>query len=423
MKFKIILLILLTGSLALVTGCWDYKEYETLALVSVVGFDTDSSARQVTVTVEYLVPGGSVSQAASGSSKANSSTVVKATGFSIDDALTNIQQATGKKLFFGYMEEIVIGEDAAKRITKDIVGYIDRTPNIRTSAYITITQGKAEKVLSTIDPNASQSSGKNIHNLIEQSLNSGSAFPVTIQDFNERGAISGEESVAPKISVEDVTQSKSSGSPSGSSSEPSGETNGQEAVVLSDLKKGFDKIDGIAAFQQGNLVGWLTGDECTGLGWICNQKNYPYEVVKTSLENNVQNTLVFRVTDSNCDIKIKFENDEPVINISEYAEADLRKLPSNIDNGSLTPDAVSRLEKELAGNVKKEIIDALNKGQKQLKTDVFGIGFDLYRQYPKLWHSKYEKNWAEIFPTLQTSVSVDAKVTNTGTNLKNSPTK
>jgi spore germination protein KC len=425
MRLKSIVLILITVSFIFLCGCWDYREYESLAMVSVLGFDTDGTTSQVTVTARYLVKdGGSSSQATGGSAKATTgSTAVKATGLSIDDACTKIQQATGKNLFYGYMDEIVIGENAAKQITADIIGYINRTPNIRMSAYLTVTSGKAEEVLSTYDPNNSDPTGKTIHNLIDQSINSGSAFPVTIQSFEESLVINGEEPVAPVITVEQMAQSKNSGTSSANSFENSGDSVETGAVELGEQKEGYDKINSIAAFQNGELAGWLEGRECTGLGWICNQKLNVLESVKTSSENNVMNTFVFRVTNSNCDIKTKLDDGKPVIYINAYVEADLRKFSNNINADFLTPDVISLLEKGLADNVRTDIKAAVQKGQKELKTDIFRIGFNFYRQYPKLWHTQYEKSWNQIFPTLQINVNVDAKVIDTGTSIRKFPVK
>ncbi len=422
MRIKIVIIMLITVLLSSSCGCWDYKEYEELAMVSALGFDTDGTTRQVTVTVEYLLPGGNSSQATGGSAKTTTdSTAVKATGMSIDDALVKIQQVTGRKLFFGYMQEIVIGENAAKQITKDIIGYIDRTPNIRTSAYLAIAQGKAEDVLSTADPNVNVPTSKNIHNLIDQSLNSGSAFPVTIQSFEEELAISGEEPVAPEITVEEMNQSQSgtsSSTSSGNSFDNSGNSINEGAVELNIPTNGYYKIDGMAVFQSDKLVGWLKGNECKGLGWIYNQELNPYEIVKTSSENNVMNTLIFRVTNSNCKIKIELENGKPVVYINAYVESDLRKFSNNIKADFLTPDVIDLLEKGLADNVRNDITSAIEKGQKELKTDIFNIGFNFFRQYPELWHSKYEKNWTQIFPTLKVNVNVEAKVIDTGTSIR-----
>lgn len=189
-------------------------------------------------------------------------------------------------------------------------------------------------------------------------------------------------------------------------------------IVLSTHKKGYYKIDGMAAFKDNKLVGWFNGDESIGQCWIAGQKINAYESIKTSSKEKVANTIICRVTNSSCKIKVKFENGKPVANIYAYVEADLRKESQNLNVNFLTHDIINSLDKKLAVNVKTEISDAIKKGQKVLKTDAFGIGFSLYRQYPKLWHSSYEKRWDQIFPTLKINVYVDAKVLNTGTSIK-----
>jgi spore germination protein KC len=432
MRIKTLFILFIAVSLIFTCGCWDYREYENLAMVSAVGFDIDNSTSTVTVTMQYLVPAGNniTAQTNGGSPKPTTGTaVVIATGPSIDDALQKIQQVTGKKLFYGYMQEIVVGGNAARHITKDIIEYIDRTPNIRTSAYIAITQGKAEDVLDTIDPNATEPPSKEIHGLIDESINSGSAYPVTIQSFEENLVISGEEPVAPEISAVETGESNnsssssstSSGSSLNSSSSDSSENTGNSfngsAYVIDKQKNGYFKIDGIAVFQSDKLVGQLDGNECLGLGWITNQNYYLYEVVKTSSEQNVMNTLIFRVTNSNCKIKVELENDKPVVNINAYVEADLRKFSNNINADYLTPDVMEMMEKGLADNVRTDINAAIEKGQKELKSDIFCFGFDFYRQEPNLWHSEYEKKWEQIFPTLKINVNVSAKVVDTGTSI------
>lgn len=415
MKANKVLSILIATSLVLLTGCFDYNEYENLALVSAIGIDTDNTNSQVTVTVEYLEP----SSGSSSSKAATSSVVVKATGLAIADALTKIQEATGKKIFYGYLDEFVIGENAAKKMMKDILGYANRAPTIRTSAYLVITKETAEKVLSTINPNVTHPTGQNIHNLIEQSLNSGSAFPVRLQDFVEKMAISGQEPVAPMISIESAASpSTSSSTSTDASSDTYEKMTDRGSIKLGELKKGYENIDGIAAFQNSELVGWLAGRECTGLGWITGHKITPYEIVKTSSESNAQNTLIFRIENSKCNVKVNYDNGRPVANINASVEAELRKYSSNLNPELMAPATVSLLEKKLADNVGIDINAALKKGQKELKTDIFGIGFDFYRQYPALWHSRYEKKWKDIFPTLQINVNVTAKLTNTGTSIK-----
>ncbi len=426
MKIKNIVILLFCVSLVFLCGCWDYREYDDLTLVSAVGFDTDGTNKQVTVTLQSLVPSGGNSSQAGGSKSKTGSITEKATAASIDEALTKIQNIDQNRLFYGYMQEIVLGADAAEQITGDIMGFIDRTPNIRTSAYISVTPGTAEDVISTIETDVNHPSSKTIYSLIDQSTNSGSAFPVTILEFEQKLSESGEDAVAPTVTANkteknsntsDSSLSNSSNVSSVSSSSNADDNIESDAVEV-EQKNGYFKITGVAAYKNDKLAGWLNDKESLGLVWITNQKANPYEVVNTSSEQKVMNKMVFRVTSSKSKIKIQIDDNKPVVTIDTYVEADLRKFANNINADTLTPGVIELMQKSLADNVRTDIKNALNKGQKELKTDIFCIGNNFYKQYPKLWHSEYEKKWDEIFPTLQIKINVTAKVIDTGTSYK-----
>lgn len=411
MRVRALSAFLLTLSFLTFTGCWDYNDYEELTLVSAVGFDMDESTKEITITVEYYIPksGGSTKDEKKGTQSPQNAGVVKASGRTIADSLSAIQQASGKRLYYAYLDVFVVGENAAKSIMKQIIQYSDRTPNIRTTAYVAVTKGKAEDVLSTIDPNLSVPAGRNIHNLIDQAADAGSAFPVHIEDFAEKLVISGVEPVAPLVAV------KSTKEPNTGSSTT---MKGDGPLVITEQKSGFQIIEGIAAFKGDKLVGFLDKEESIGLGWITGKKITPYENVNPSSTKDIKNTLLFDVIKSKSRIGVEFINERPVITIKTSIEADLRKEADNLEYESLTPAAVSMMGKELSNKIRSEIKAAIEKGQKDLKTDIFGFGFASYRKSPKLWHSQYEKRWEDLFPDLQVSVKVDAKIINTGTNVK-----
>lgn len=410
MRIRIVVLSILIISLLFLTGCWDYNDYENLSLVSGVGIDMDETSNQITVTVLYYIP---AQTNAGNGKKIQPFGVVKAAGTTISDALAAIQQTMGKKLFYGYLDAQVIGQTAAKKIMKQIVLFNDCTPNIRTTAYLAIAQGKAEDVLCTFDPNIiSEPTAKNIYNLINLSINSGSAFPVSIADFIQNQAIDGIEPVVPRVTAKLTENSKDSGS--------SENIQNNEPTVISKLKNGFVKIDGMAAFNDAKLIGWLDVKECTGLGYITNKNIATYENVKTSFSNEISKTLIFSVSKTKSKIKAQLENNKPAITVNTYVEAGLRKYDDNKSFDTLTPEAVAIMEKELAKNVSFKMNAAITKAQKNLKSDIFGFGFAFYRSNPKLYHSQYENKWQNVFPNIKVHVNVSAKIINTGSSVKKS---
>lgn len=426
MKTKTVLLFFIIATLLLFSGCWDYTGYEHLALLSSLGVDYDNTSRQVTVSIEYIITNSATqgNGGDGGGSKSNFETI-KASGSTIAEALSEIQQTTRKRLFFSYLGVVVIGKDAATYIMTDILDFIDRTPEIRTSTYTVVTPGKAEDVLSTYNPNANEASGKIIHDMIDQAIDSGKAFPVTIQDIEEDIAVGGRNSVAPRVTIvhdgKSGSDSSSTGSNSSSGSSESSSSNnmtGQEPYKYLEHQNGYQIIDGIAAFNGEKFVGWLEGDECVGLGLLLNKGVTTYENVQVSNADESKKTLVFKISRSNSKIKVQLNKGKPEITVNTYVEADLKKTADGYNQDVLTPDVIALMEQRLEGNVKSQINSAINKGQKELKTDIFCFGFEFYRQYSKQWHSSYEKKWDTIFPDIPVKINVTAKVIDTGTNIK-----
>lgn len=401
------LIISICISMVFTPGCWDYTEFEQMILVSALGVDFDPSSNQVTVSLLYLLPSGGSKKSTDGNGKKPTTTaLIKATDLTVTDALTRIQESTGKKLFFGYLDIMTVGKNAAEKIMTDIIALVDRAPQIRTTAYIVVAEDKASDVLETEDPDQTLGSGKYIYSLVEQSLNSGKAFPVKIHDFIENIAVSGLEPVAPKIKVIRKDQSQTGSSLESSSNEPS----------KPDRKIGFFEINGLAVFNKEYLAGWMDENESVGVNYVLNNKFYPFESIQASSEKTTKKAASFRIMKSKSNIDIQYENDMPVINLNIDAEADLRKYAVNMKPDLQTPEAIDILQQKLSARIKDEISISLKKAQTVLKTDIFGFGYELYRKDPALWRSKYQKKWNDIFPTLQVNINVQVKITNTGTN-------
>ncbi|KZL90775.1 hypothetical protein CLMAG_36860 [Clostridium magnum DSM 2767] len=96
----------------------------------------------------------------------------------------------------------------------------------------------------------------------------------------------------------------------------------------------------------------------------------------------------------------------------------MRKYYTGEGSTYLTPDIIRSMEKKLENSIKSDVMAAIEKGQKEFKSDIFGFGFNLYRQHPREWHKDYEKIWDDIFPDIPIKVNIDAKINNTGTNIR-----
>lgn len=409
MKLKILLLALFFCSPMILSGCWDYVEYEDMVQVSALGIDFDQQSREITLSLQYIptAQGEKAGRTESSSSGTKSKEIVHtATGKSIYEALTKIQQVVFKKLFFGYLQVTVIGKDAAKYKMMDIVELLDRNPDIRSTSLTAVTAGKAEDTLSTFDAALVASSSEEIKNLINLANITGAAYPVSIQDLTAMLAVPGIEATAPRvITVSRMPQPDAKG--------------GIEGNIKYDQERmGDHRIAGIAAFKGENFAGWLEEKESLGLGWITGKKILTYKFSETSDEADTEDIFFYRIRKSKGNIKVQIENDKPTFQVDVKVIADLRKYYSNKGSDFLTPQEVRVMEKKLSDSIRSDIEAVLKRGQKELKSDIFGFGFALFRENWKAWRTEYGKKWDEIFPDLPVAINVEAKIINTGTNIR-----
>lgn len=408
MKIKILLLALIILFPVLHSGCWDYEEYEDLIQVSAIGIDFDKESHKTTVSVQYIPTskGGQAGGNQSSGSSGKTAVVHSATAETLYEALAKIQQVIYKKLFYGYLKVIIIGEDAAKYNLADIIELHDRTSSIRSNSFIVITSGKAENAISTFDASMVAASSQEIFSLLHVTGSIGAAFPVSLMDFTRMLAVPGVEASAPRV----ITISKKP------RPEAKGGTEGN--IRYDEERDGDHRVAGTAAFKGDKFAGWLNEKETLGFGWITGKNIRAYKVSETSGKINTENMFFYRVGNSKGKIKVRVNKGKPIFQVDVKIVADLRKYYSNNGSEFLTPKEVSVMEKKLSDSIRSDIEAALKKGQKDLKSDIFGFGFALFREDVKLWRTEYETKWDKIFPGIPIKINVQSKIINTGPNIR-----
>ncbi|MEA4924281.1 MAG: Ger(x)C family spore germination protein [Syntrophomonadaceae bacterium] len=407
MKKKIALLVLTMLTLQIfVTGCWDYIEYEQMAQVIGIGVDIDNTTKQLTVSHQYLNPQRSNGAESSGTAPSKIGLAFSATDYSNYGAVATLQQVTLNRMFYGYLKVFILGEEAVQNSLADQIDVLDRTPVIRETAYFLVASGTAEKVLCTVEENSSNPSSQIMCGLLKNAGEIGTAFPVTIHDVAEMLAVGGWEVTIPRVisTAEDSNRTITGGS--------------DDIARIDEKYKGGLKISGMAAFKGDKFAGWLDEKETLGFGWITGKNITAYKVIPDQIGTNQSDMLYFRTSKSGSKIKPELVNNEPVINVDVNVEATLRKYYTNDDSVILEPQAITAIEKELTESIRSDIQAALSQGQTELKSDIFGFGFAFFRKYPKLWNTRYEKIWSDIYPDIPVNVTVKVKVRDTGSNIR-----
>lgn len=401
---KLLICFLSILSLITMSGCWDSVEYENLAMISAIGIDYNVETDEFTVSLQKMISKKEANGDGEGSKPSAGGTgVVHAIkNKTIYGAISESQTVITNKLFFGCAKALIIGEDAAKYKLMDIVDLMDRTPTLREEINIVIVQN-AEETLCTDDSANPSPSGIEISGLIKQSINTGTARPVSAMDFQEMLAIGGLEAVAPRIKTS-------------SNEKPEVKGGTEENIRSSEERIGNELISGLAVFKGAHFVGYMDEKESLGYLLITGVKLSKLKTAASS--DNADDFAYYYIKKSSSSMSVKLEDSLPVVYLKVSITAELRKNTNNCEEEILLPEKMEKMESELEDSMRSDIEASLVKCQKEYNSDVYGFGFKLFREDPKLWREKYEGEWDSLFPNIPVKTEVNVRLVGTGTNMR-----
>lgn len=392
------------------TGCWDYSEYEDMAMVFSLGLDSGPGEDGLTMTIEYsaALPGQQGGAGTSGGQAGGTGQEIRqASGKLISSILDSLQEVTDRQIFLGYTRVVVINEDAAKKHMKEIISFFDTTSLIRNSTYILFSKEKAADVLATTGLTGSTTTSKRIEGLLSNSSRGGVSYPISIGEFFLMLSTEGMNPVAPQIIMYSA-KGNESGKPGDLS---------ENEIIPGTVKQtaGQHKISGLAAFNGYQWVGWLNERESRGWIFISNRvkKTGFHKIILDNLNSKDERVPVgFLIKTIKVKNKVKLINGKPEINVTVQLKTELSEYTYTEE--FIKPDILKNLEERLAKSVKDDVEAAINKAQKELHTDIFGFGYSFFKQHTGEWRKNYKDSWNNIFPSVPVYVEVDAKILSTG---------
>jgi spore germination protein KC len=382
-----ILIILLT-----LTGCWNRRELNDLAITEMIGFDKKGDQYEISAQV---VNPGEVATKKGGGSKGAPVVTYSETGNTIFETFRKITARSPRNLYFSHLRVLVISEQLAREGIGKTIDFISRYHQFRTDFFIVVTKGEsAKKILEIYTPPLEIIPGNNIHRALDVS--------------SKYQAGSGKVTLDTLIS--DIISGKKQ--PVVAGIEVAGDKEREEMGT----KENVDKIKpishllsvGLAVFKKDKLVGWLNEEESKS-----------YNFIRDKVKNTVLDIscpkggkLVVEIIRSKSKVKGNIINGKPEVNVELRLEANVADVECEID---LTKTkTIYELEKSSEKKLKDDLLRAINKAQKKYKADIFGFGEAIHCSSPKEW-KKIKKSWDQEFVNVPVNVKVDVKIRRLGT--------
>ena len=361
----------------LLTGCYNYREINELAIVS--GVSIRKVDDEIELTTEVINP--KKEQDAS-SGEEPEFIIYTSRAKSVQEAIRKMIKESPRKMYGAHIEILVIDEGIAREYLMDILDSFARNPEIRSEFKVLV--GKSDDILKITTP-LEKISSENIRNSLENNNKYlGFAKVVTYHELISNVLNPNIELVLPVLSMK-------------------GNVNlGEDKENISNTSvKATSIIDGMAIFRNNKLIGYLTEEESLTYNILRDSvKNF---FIRTSGHDNEY--IVHEII--RLSSKMEFDKNKNEMKITLTGKSAISEVNEKIDLENL--EEVSKLEKELNQELKKMVERSILSIQKKYNSDIFGFGDVIYKSYPKYFQKIKDEFKQDGFQNMKVNVSVKIK--------------
>lgn len=382
MKKILIIIILL-----FLTGCYNYRELNDLAIVSAIAIDYKDNNFEL--SVQIVNP---KKQQDTSSANEPDFIVYDAKAKTLQEGFRQIVNTSPNRIYGSHLETLIISEEIAKNNLDKILDFFAREPEARSEFNILIAKNNtAKEEISTITPLINLSS-TNIMTLLEtNNKNIGIGLPVT---FNE--TLNNYLNPYLEISLPSLELI-------GNENESDKQTNIEQTNTDSKIKLSTTGI-----FKDNKLIGYLSELESIGLNILLNKSKMT--ILSYKCDDN--NYIVSEIDKIKTSIDSNIEKKEININIEGHSIINEMNCNINIKDTKVIDDIENNINKEL----KKIIENTIHTLQNTYNTDSIGIRDILYKSNPSYFKTNYS-NWNNIYKNLKFNINSNLKLYEKGNTL------
>lgn len=339
--FKILLCLYLCFASILLTGCWDQKEINDLAIVLATGIDRTGD-KQIELSVQIANPKVMGGGQQGGSTTGESTIIESATGKSIFDAISELQKKLPRRIFWGHNRIFFLGEKLVENDIRKYMDFLSRYHDLRVGAYVFVTSGKSKDIL-----NASPSLRVTTADVARELANFKIGMKVTLKDLLMMINSTEEVATLPLIQL-----------------------SSSKTLV----------IDGTAVLKKGKMIGKINDKLTKGVLWIRDETD---QLPMTIQLKNHNGLISFNLYQSDTELIPMYKDGNLKMTVKIISECEVMENESNVNLVDHT--LVKKIEKQLANEMNKIIYELLEQVQKDMEADIFGFAKEFHRKYPKEW--------------------------------------
>lgn len=376
---KICLMLLLL--FPILTGCYNYRELNDLAIVTAMSIEKDNDAYKVTVQVVNSKKEQDVSKG----TQPDFITYSKSSK-SIQIALREMVLSSPKKIYGAHIQILLIDEELAKEEIDEILDWLLRDPEIRDEFYVLISQDK--DVLDILTPLDNLSSENITNSLKTTNKYLGLSSLTTYNDLINVYLNKKQELALPSLKIV--------GNESEGKEEENLETSDADAEV---------EISNMAVFKDNTMLGYLTQEESIAYNFVKNN------ITNTLITSNYDDGfIVNEIIESKTMIDANPKKNKITLKIKGTASISEVTTTQNIKD----LNSFKKVQEKLNTDVEKLIKDSIKSTIEKYNSDIYGFE-DLYYKTDYKYYNKIKDKWyEEIFKNIDIEVKSDITIQEKG---------
>ncbi|RNB85965.1 Ger(x)C family spore germination protein [Brevibacillus fluminis] len=375
--------------LLFVSGCWNRRELNELAIAVALAIDKDG--KDYKVSVQVVNPGAVAAKG--GNNSYLPVTFYQQSGGTIFEALRKMTSVSPRKIYLSHLRMLIISEELARNGIGKVLDLVLRDQEVRSDFYVVIAkeEQKAEdtlKILTTIE----KIPAIKLFSSLEASQKAWApTSAITLFDLASTLAEEGKQPVLTGLELRHLNKQ--------------GETRANIDSIQPITTLAYS---GLGVFRRDKLIGWLNEEQSKGYNYITNQVKSTIGEIKCP-KGGIMGLEVIR---SQAKIKGKFVKGQPEITIQVRAEDNVGEVECKVD--LMDPKVIAELEQSAEKQFEQLIMSTISSVQKKYQADIFGFGSALHRADPKAW-KKIRKDWeTKYFPKLKVNIKADIHIRRLG---------
>lgn len=371
--------------MAVLTGCWNSKEFNEMSVVMAIGIDTVDD--QYEISAQVVDP----SQMSRNRPMDRSPTIVfSKRADTIFEAIRKFTTESSRKMYMSHLKFVIFDEETAKKGIKEPLDFLFRDPEVRPDFYLAVVRDNSAKDAVTFVAPTEILPAMDMYKALKVSEKAWApTSAINVKELLQLFTKEGIEPVLTGIRLRNLEKGRTI---------ENVKTSPQHANYL---------FTGIGVFKGDRLISWMDESKSKAFTYITNRVSSTVASIDCP---DSKGKFVVEVIRSKVKIRPEIIDHEPHISLIVDTESNIGEVTCK---ANLKDDRVFKDFQDAAREHLEQILKEGVRNAQQIGSDIFGFGEAFHRKFPREWHSWKEK-WPQKFQELVVDVRIQYHLNRVG---------